>query len=359
MWRARIRESFVRGPLRRCWGAVLALAVVLGCDASRARSRLNAGVDRALGEAAKKRPFSGVLLVALGDEIVVRRSAGLADRARGTPITEASRFVIGSLSKQMTAALVLEQVEHGRIRLDDPIGKYLPLAVPWADTVHVRHLLDHTSGVVALDAPLAHEPGASFEYSNLGYDLLGRIVERISERSFTASAARLFARCGMATADGPRVVGYDEATSGAWKAIAAPGEVAEHPASGGLIASADDLVLWSRCLQFGRAVSMDSYRQMTAPSTTRTHRWGRLGYGFGLQILDSDGLLELSHSGYVPGFVSTLLVYPRRCVTVVVLENLSTPASDTSRAFAPHDAIRSAIREYLREVPPARFGCRE
>lgn len=319
-------------------------------------------LDTALGEAAKARPFSGVALVAFGDRIIAQRSAGFADAAQARQITEQSRFVIGSLSKQITAALVLRAVEAGRIRLEDPIIRYLPLSVP--ATVQVRHLLNHTSGLQALDQPLAREPGTSFEYSNLGYDLLARIVEQTSGQPFAEAVKRLLATCGVFGAgmldsnnESSLVVGFAESPEGRLTALPPPPELKQHPASGGLVASAGEFLTWTRCLQSGRAISPSSLRTMVTASTTRTHRWGVLGYGFGLQILESDGLLELSHSGYVPGFVSTSLIYPKQCVTVVILENIATPLSDLSRAFAPHDRIRAAVRVALRHFEPDEQGC--
>jgi D-alanyl-D-alanine carboxypeptidase len=352
-------------------GAALAPASTTAHPAEAARDRAPPGpprpievrIDFALREAAKKRPFSGVLMVASADGVVTR-TAGFADRAAGRPITAESRFVIGSLAKQVTAALVMREVEAGRVRLDDSIGWHVPIPMPWAEKVRVRHLLNHTRGVDDVDKPLKHEPGTAFEYSNLGYDLLGQLVERSSGRPFAAAVTDLFSRCGIArrASDDPGrdpllVVGYGETTDGQLRSLALPPEARSHLASGGLVASATDVVQWSRCLHGGPAVSAESYERMTTPSTSRTHRWESLGYDFGLQVLDSEGLLEISHSGYVAGFVSTLIVYPKRCVTVVVLENVATSASDMHRAFAPHDAIRSEIRQILQNTPSNELGC--
>lgn len=316
----------------------------------------------ALEEAANVRSFSGVVLVAFGYEVIARHAAGFADAAATRPISETSRFVIGSLSKQITASLVQREVEAGRVELDHPISRYVPLRLPWADDVRVRHLLNHTSGIKALDQPLARAPGASFEYSNLGYDLLGQVVERTSGHSFAEAVRALFAHCGIPASgtvdDGSSaVVGFSESADGVRTPQPVPAEVNEHLPSGGLVASAAEFLKWTQCLHSRRAVSEASYRQMTTSSTTRQHRWGPLGYGFGIQVLASDGLLELSHSGYVSGFVSTALIYPVHCVAVVILENVAAPVSDLSRAFAPHDHIRDRVRQALRNSNADEGGC--
>ena len=308
-------------------------------------------LEEALEESAKVRPFNGVVLVAFGDQVTARY-AGYSDGARTQRIARQSSFVLGSLSKQITAALVLREVEAGRLRLDEPLVRYLPLELP--ETVRVRQLLNHTSGVKAVDQPLAHEPGTTFEYSNLGYDLLGRLVEHASGQSFSEAVERLFAACGILGAgtlnsnnESSLAVGFGETAEGELVPLPLAPEVKEHAASGGLIASAGEVLKWTRCLFSARAVSRSSLEMMATASTTRTHRWGVLGYGLGLQRLEADGLSELSHSGYVPGFVSTFLYYPKRCTTVVILENVATPVSDVPRAFAPHDAIRKRVRQAL------------
>lgn len=320
-------------------------------------------LDGALEESARVRPFNGVVVVAFGDQVTARYS-GYTDAARSRPIAEQSRFVLGSLSKQVTAALVLREVEAGRLRLEDPLVRYLPLELP--EAVRVRHLLNHTSAIKAVDRALAHEPGTTFEYSNLGYDLLGRLVEHTSGQSFSEAAERLFAACGIFGAgtlnssnESSLAVGFGETAEGELVPLPLAPEVKEHAASGGLIASAGEVLKWTRCLFSARAVSRSSLEMMTTASTTRAHRWGVLGYGFGLQRLEADGLLELSHSGYVPGFVSTFLYYPKRCTTVVILENVATPVTDISRAFAPHDSIRQRVRRALLDSKANDHKCAE
>lgn len=326
--------------------APLLAALALGACAPAARSPgpLLARFDPAAG-----RPFSGVALVADGETVVFARVAGYADPARSVPLTPESRFVVGSIAKQVTAALVMQQVDRGRIDLDAPVAAYLPLRTAWAARAKVRHLLDHTS---AVDTP-GGVPGAAFAYSNRGYDLLGTIVERAAGERFDILAARLFRSCGMARtavlgaagAAGP-VAGFEEGADGRLEPVAgAPGR--EHAPSAGIVATAGDLVRWNLCLHGGRVLSPAGYAAMTTASATRPHRWGTLGYGFGLQLSRDGGIAEISHGGYVPGFVATLAYYPASRRTLVVLENTSWREDDMRRAFAPHDALRDRVRSEL------------
>ena len=116
------------------------------------------------------------------------------------------------------------------------------------------------------------------------------------------------------------------------------------------MSTAEDLRRWNDCLHGGGLLSPASYAAMTKPrpQATRTHRWGRLGYGFGLQVSDEGGERELSHGGYVPGYVSTLIRYPEEGVDLVVLENVSWRAADMARAFWMHDRVRASVRARLR-----------
>ncbi|WP_169796793.1 serine hydrolase domain-containing protein [Chondromyces crocatus] len=301
-----------------------------------------------------RRPLHGVLAVADGSEVVFSSAHGYADRERSVASALEKRFAIASLGKQITAALVMQQVDQGKLALDAPVSTYLSLGADWAKQVKVRHLLNHTSGIGKVDEPLRSAPGSTFAYSNANYDLLGKIVERVSGQSFAEVAGRLFATCGMretAGLDTPaaaeRVVGYAEQEDGSL-AIASLEGMAEHVPSGGMVSSVADLIRWNLCLHEGKAVSRASYEAMIRPTTRRAHRWGELGYGFGLQVSTAEGITEFSHNGYIEGFIATLIYYPAQRRTLVALENVALDSGDMGRVFAPHDEVRAQVRAELR-----------
>ncbi len=318
------------------------------------RSRLpEEEFDRVLVSDDVQRPFHGVAAIADGSQLVYRKVEGYADREHSVPLTLESRFVIGSLSKQFTAVLVLQLVDRQLVDLDASIGTYLGLEAPWASTVKVRHLLNHTSGLVDLDSPIQSEPGTTFAYSNLGYDLLGALVERVSKQSYATVATHLFTFCGMThsavlpLSEGAELVeGYDEKNDGSL-AVAPQQEASHHAPSGGIVSSAEDLVRWNLCLHEKHPIAASSYEAMISPSTVRSHRWGSLGYGFGLQVSRQDGIAEYSHSGYLPGFIATMTFYPQWRRTLIVLENISWMVDDMQRVFLPHDRLREAMRSRM------------
>lgn len=301
------------------------------------------------------RDFSGVAIIAKGSDVIFSHQSGSVNGTQFTNVTKFTndtQFLIGSLSKQITAALVLREVDQGRIDLDAPINKYLTqLPAEWGATVTVRHLLNHTSGIVAIDKPLKTVPGVSFAYSNLGYNLLGQLVAVTSAQSYSSLANALFSHCDMtnsiAVAKGSQqpasvVAGYHEKQLGVFTSVTKPFPYSAIP-SGGIISTPFDLVQWNQCLHKRGIISSTSHQQMITKAATRKHRWGELGYGFALQLSQDPAPTEWSHSGYVLGYISTLAYYPESDISLVLLENTSWYPKDMSRVFYYHDQLRAVL----------------
>ena len=117
--------------------------------------------------------------------------------------------------------------------------------------------------------------------------------------------------------------------------------------SAGIISTAEDLVAWNQCLHHSDLISAKSHVQMVTKAATRKHRWGELGYGFGLQLSDKTAMQEWSHSGYVLGYISTLSYYPKSNTSMVLLENTSWYPKDMTRVFYYHDQLRSQLLKQL------------
>lgn len=296
------------------------------------------------------RSFNGVLLLAQDGKVQYKAARGLADFNTKAPIRLNDRFVVGSISKQVTAVLVLREVQRGRIKLQDRVRSYVPdMNLSWADSVTIHQLLSHTSGVAGFKEPLAFVPGTRFAYSNAGYALLGKILEKTSGRSFAAQAADLFRICNMkqSSAAGKKepglVPGYSEKPDHSLKEEKELMDFV-NPPGGGVIATAEDLLRWNECLHGGKLLPDSLYRLMTTPYMSREYRWGKIGYGYGLQIDSRDGIREFSHCGYLPGYVATLIYYPGTRTSIVVLENIATDPKDMNRAFCFPDRLREWVR---------------
>ena len=147
--------------------------------------------------------FSGAVLIARDDQIVLKKGYGLANRTSGQPYTPDLVASVGSVTKQFTGAAIVKLEAQGRLRTSDPISKYLPGVPADKASITIHHLLTHTAGFAGdlggrdddpitrdalvakvLAAPLVSKPGEQFEYSNEGYALAGAIVERASGQGY-------------------------------------------------------------------------------------------------------------------------------------------------------------------------------
>ena len=237
---------------------------------------------------AASRSFSGVVAIAENGRVRCEKAQGLADRGLRTPLTADDRFFIGSISKQITATMVLLEAEAGHLRLNATLHDYLPeLKDTWADSVTLQQLLNHTSGITELGKMLSAPPGAHFAYNNLNYDLLGRVLEKVSGKSYETLAGNLFARYGMNSTiaqplemDKRTLVTVDRLVKGYYEQPDSSLEEATdlltllHTPSGGIISRLADLTQWNIRLHTGKILKAASYQTMIRPLIRRAHRWG-------------------------------------------------------------------------------------
>lgn len=299
------------------------------------------------------RPFSGVLLVAKGDKLLVSHHANWPENSALKPIDKTQRFTLGAIARQITAALVMQEVDAGHLSLSHEVEEWLPeYQTHWQAKMPIRQLLSHSDGVFVRDWYQGQE-GEVFAYENLGYNLAGDILESVTGKPYQELADEVLQRCQMQTS---ATHSMDKPTAQSAKGFMElqPGELApvyagipdDFVASSGLQASAMELLSWNLCLHRGKLLSEQSYRQMVTSSSLQPHRWGTLGHGFGIQISDKP-VREYSQSGYVPGFISTLAYYPDSNISLIVLENVSWDPEDTQRAYYYHDKSRQALLGYL------------
>jgi len=295
--------------------------------------------------------FMGTVLVAKGDRLLINRGYGCADLEWNTPNTPDTRFPIGSVTKQFTAASILLLQERGKLRVEAPLKTYLPDTPPvWSD-VTIFNLLTHTSGIPDFirladfrnfltlpllpeqliakirGKPLDFAPGSDRTYSNSGYLLLGLVIEKLSGESYAR-----FVKENLLDPAGMRDSGYDthaavihHRASGYTRA---PDGFENAPyvdmsipfAAGGLYSTTGDLLRWEQALFGGKILSRASLEQMTTPF--------KQNYGFGVVIRQLEGDKIVDHSGSLYGFNSELIHGARDNLVVVVLSNVSGPMAD-------------------------------
>jgi CubicO group peptidase (beta-lactamase class C family) len=292
----------------------------------------------------------GSVLIARDDELVFSRGYGSANLEWNIPNSPSTKFRIGSLTKQFTAASILLLEERGKIRIEDPVRVYLPDAPAAWDNVTVFSLLTHTSGipnftsfpnyqswkvfpasaaeVVAFfrDKPLDFPAGEQFSYSNSGYALLGYLIERISGLSYEQFVAEnIFVPLGMKdsgydsnTIIANRAAGYSPGAGGPVNAAFI--DMSVPYAAGGLYSTTLDLWRWEQALFGGKLLSAGSLLKMTTPY--------KGNYGFGLAVGTASARRVIFHNGGIEGFNTFLAYYPEDKMTIVVLGNLNGPAPD-------------------------------
>jgi CubicO group peptidase (beta-lactamase class C family) len=311
----------------------------------------------------------GAALLVLRDGVpVVRRGYGMADIEQGIAASPASNYRLASITKQFTSASILLLMEDGRLGLDDPVRRWLPSLPPATETITIRYLLTHTSGLIDyedvmpedLDTQLRDanvlrlletqhrtyfEPGSSYRYSNSGYALLALIIEKASGRPFQDFLhERIFLPLGMTGTlayvnGGPEVAnrayGYSR-IDGAWKRTD-QSLTSAVLGDGGIYSSIDDLVKWDAALYDDRLLGDESRRLAFAPATETDDP--EIAYGFGWRITGE----TLWHSGESIGFRNVLVRYPRQRLTVILLSNRNDPE--------PYETALAIAQRYLDDAP--------
>ncbi len=261
------------------------------------------------------------------------------------------QFVIGSISKQITAVLVLQEYEKGRILLTDTIDKYLPeLHQPWAQRITIHQLLTHTHGIQELDKPLEFEPGAQFQYSQLGYELLANILEKITNHSFQSLSTELFTKHGLQNTFHPNnlsyknlVNGYEETENGVLNYCA--NSLSNFVPAGAFISNAQDLSTWNQLLHQGKIVKKQTLDLMKTRYATRVHPiFDQVEYGYGLLFLDGEENVQIGALGYAPGFASASFYYPKSNLNVIVLENTAYDLNKFKNTFKIHSEIMALVK---------------
>lgn len=323
-------------------------------DSATLRSRLDSIVRASLIDL----PLASASVAILRREDTLLWAAhGYADLEDQVPASLSTVYRIGSITKQFTAAAILQQVERGAISLDDDVAKYVPEYSSRGKRVTIRQLLNHTSGirdindlgdafsrtlrvdlpqkdVLALirDQPFNFEPGSSWSYNNTGYYLLGVILERVTGipyadyiRDNVARPAGLVATtyCDTRGLIPHRARGYDavgldflNATYMSMNLFSAVG----------LCSTAGDLVTWARALRGGKVISRESYGLMTTPEGAAAS--ASPPYGFGVWVIESDGRRYVSHLGLLAGF-NAVLSQSSDSMTIAVLTNTSGYGAST------------------------------
>jgi CubicO group peptidase (beta-lactamase class C family) len=328
---------------------------------------ITAAIDREIDWRASNNRFSGVVLVAHGDEILVERAVGWADAGHRRENRASDRFALASLGKMFTAVAVAQLVEAGKLLLDEPIGRLLPTYPDrhLAQSITPRQLLGHTSGLgeLRLTAPdvwqdfergaepseMLHHlaevtqefpPGTGYSYSNAGFLVLGALIEAAGGTSYVDRIrTRVFEPAGMADALFPEPGRLpDRAAEGLTFAPDDPFglrarigngtsvPIFSGPASGAY-ATANDLFRFMRALSSGRLIASDTLRTFTNGLSPTWDKLGLYALGF-IERRTSTGRM-FGHAGGAGAAGINDIVWSSAdgAWTVVVLSNYDAPVA--------------------------------
>lgn len=342
---------------------IAAISFVAATAGAQDRSALTARLDSLAGAPVIEKRAAGIAVMMMrGNDTLLRRGYGKSDIEKNVPMPANAFFEIGSVTKQFTAAAILQLRDAGKLSLDDDISKYLPRFNTGGRRVTVRRLLDHTSGMKGITeipefrtlfhkgyprdsaltmiarAPWDFAPGEAHIYNNSAFILAGHVIEKASGMSYeNYIEQRIFAPLGMtssrycnnAESIPLRAKGYSITAAGS--SPASPNDHTWPWSAGSLCSTTDDLVKWMKALHGGKVLSAKSYAEMTSPARLSDGTELRYGMGVGLGT-DERGAKMIGHGGAIDGFTADTRWYPDSNLYVVVLMNSNGPVSPSALA---------------------------
>jgi CubicO group peptidase (beta-lactamase class C family) len=313
---------------------------------SSASAQDTARMEQVIQSHVKAGTFMGTVLVAKDGAVVVDKAYGMANLELDVPNTPATKFRLGSITKQFTAAAILLLEERGKLKVDDRIKTYLPDQPMAWDRITIFNLLTHTSGIAnftalpsynsakgnstTVDGTLAtlrdrvldFGPGEQMSYSNSGYLALGSIIEKVSGQSYEKFLTdNFFTPLGMTD------TGYDSNTAiikrrasgyvrtGSGYANAGYVHMSVPHAAGALYSTTADLLKWEQALFGGKVLSKASVDRMITPFKN--------DYALGVASTLDKGRRVISHGGGIDGFNTHMSYYPDSRTVVIVLSNVN------------------------------------
>lgn len=291
----------------------------------------------------------GATMLAIREgQVIFREAMGLRDVDRGLPALMDTHYEIGSITKQFTAAAILQLQDAGKLNIDEKVSAYLP-DVPHAGEITLRQLLTHTSGIpdyfglrsdqeltkpttfveimrLVADKPLDFAPGSRSSYSNTGYIMLGRIIEVTSHESYHQYRLKhLFKPAGMKES---YIVPDEVSLATMARGYRRVNGKLEHGltihdsyswSAGDIVSTVEDVEKWNDALVGGKVVPESDYALMTTPQISTGGE--ATGYGFGLFIDRLNGQPRVGHTGGSFGFTSANYYFPQQKLRIVVLTN--------------------------------------
>jgi CubicO group peptidase (beta-lactamase class C family) len=327
-----------------------AMVSLVSCAPYAIKSSTASSIDALFADYDKPGSPGASLAVIDNGKIFYSKAYGMADLETRTPATTYTNYRLASVTKQFTAMAVLMLVDRGKLTLDSRLTDVLPGAPTYLREVKIRHLLNHTSGIVDYEDLIPESQtvqvldkdvlsllrgidsvyfaaGAKFKYSNSGYSLLALVVESISGQSFAGFLKKnIFGRLGMnhtlayqqgiSNVDN-RAYGYSRTDTGFVRTDQSVTSAVL--GDGGIYSSVDDLFKWDQALYTELLVRSSLFKEAVTPA--KLNDGSRTTYGFGWYIEPYKNSTRFLHEGSTRGFRNAILRMPDQQLTVIILTN--------------------------------------
>jgi CubicO group peptidase (beta-lactamase class C family) len=277
--------------------------------------------------AANPYPGASVIVIHHG-KIVLNKGYGFANIRNSQHNNPMTVFRLGSITKQFTAMAIMQLYDKHKLQLDDRADKYFPGTLS-GNKITIKNLLTHTSGIKeSLDANLSFTPGSQISYSNTGYNLLGKIIEKVSGMPYEKYLqANIFKPLEMSNTgfEHPDIkisnmsTGYLAGDNGSYTEIGKT-DVSGAFAAGALYSTSEDMFKWDQALYTEKLVKASTLNEAFSQATLNDG--SKIKYGFGWMVDQSGKLKEVGHGGDITGFNSYIARYPDEQFTVIVLSNI-------------------------------------
>ncbi|MDB5210948.1 MAG: serine hydrolase, partial [Sediminibacterium sp.] len=302
-------------------------------------------IDALINKAISLNRFNGTVLVSQKRKIIYEKAFGYQDFAKQIPNTTHTIYQIGSTTKELTAAVILQLVERNKLSLDDRLNKYFP-DFKRGNEITINHLLTHTSGIYEIlrdtnavkqsttprskekmlsyfiNKELDFDPGTQYAYCNSGYMLLGLIIEKITNGSYEQAVRKMiltplrmthsgFDFAGLHNTD--KAMGYTKYSS-TTKEFTTPWDSTATYSAGALYSSVEDLYKWHEGIQNHKVYSAASLEKATTPFLQ--------GYGLGCWIDTVYGKRVVSHGGNILGFTAYFGRIQEEDICIIILNNI-------------------------------------
>ena len=320
--------------------------LIYGCEETtenKSDSHLSERIENYLNAHVENGKFNGNVLITKNDSVVFSNSYGFANRELSAKISDSTKFLIGSITKPFTALGILLLEQHGKLKVTDKLSKYFP-NFESANDITILQLLNHTSGISDYKAlsdwkidsksdninphltvgkmstlPLLFEPGSSFRYSNVGYILLGLIIQQVNNQSFSSFIERKIIQplnlTNTGIIDNHSVIvnlanGYSSNPRETTKAEYV--NYSQPFSSGNMYSTTHDLLKFTKTVMNGELLVKKRTKEIFESGKYYTHGWG---------IRNFNGTKAFGHFGGMNGFVGSITYIPEGNWFICILTN--------------------------------------